>query len=111
MITPEEKDKVVAYIMSMDHISSSIFYKSVKGLNVTENEFYMILEQLDRMGLIKQFGGYSVTKRAELDDFVRRHARGQAEERRGNNQRDKRMQLEPGDQHDQPDDGDDSVKQ
>ena len=72
MITPEEKDKVVAYIMSMDHISSSIFYKSVKGLNVTENEFYMILEQLDRMGLIKQFGGYSVTKRAELHDFVRR---------------------------------------
>jgi hypothetical protein len=40
-----------------------------------------------------------------------RHARGQAEERRGNNQRDKGVQLEPGDQHDQPDDGDYCIKQ
>lgn len=72
MITPEEKDKVVAYIMSMEQLSSTIYYKSIKGLNVTENEFYMILEQLDRMGLIKQVEGRSVTRRAELDDFVRR---------------------------------------
>ena len=72
MITPEEKDKVVNYIMSMDQLSSAIYYDSIKGLNVTENEFYMILEQLDRMGLIRQSRGYSVTKRAELYDFVRR---------------------------------------
>ena len=72
MITPEEKDKVVNDIMSMDQLSSAIYYDSIKGLNVTENEFYMILEQLDRMGLIRQSRGYSVTKRAELYDFVRR---------------------------------------
>lgn len=72
MITPEEKDKVVNYIMSIDHLSSAIYYDSIKGLNITENEFYMVLEQLDRMGLIKQSRGYAVTKRAELYDFVRR---------------------------------------
>lgn len=72
MITPEEKDKVVNYIMSIEPISSVIYYDSIKGLNVTENEFYMILEQLGRMGLIEQKNGYSITKRAELYDFVRR---------------------------------------
>lgn len=69
MITPEEKDKVVTAIMAQPGTSTYLLYKHIPNLKVSEDEFWLIIDQLKKKELITCNIYGHITKTADLYDF------------------------------------------
>lgn len=71
MITPEEKDKVLTAIMAQPGTSTYLLYKHIPNLKVSEDEFWLIIDQLKKKELIACNNYGHITKTADLYDFCR----------------------------------------
>lgn len=71
MITPEEKDKVIAALIAIPETTVLIRQIKIPDLKASKNEFYLIIDQLKEKGLIKSPDYSNIEKTANLYDFWR----------------------------------------
>ena len=78
MITPKDKDIVLAAIASEDYSLIQVDYDEIfPSKDISKNEFRMIINQFEKLGLIKNvsaiIGGglFSLTPTADLHDMIR----------------------------------------